>query len=54
MASPFGLVVEGMDVVDKINAEYSGAAAAQHRSRRRAYLEKNFLKLDKITKATIQ
>ncbi len=53
--SPFGLVVEGMDVVDKINAEYGEAPQQPNiEAEGESYIEKNFPKLDKITKATIQ
>ena len=53
--SPFGLVTEGMEVVDKINAEY-GESPQQPtiEAEGEAYLAQNFPKLDKITKATIQ
>ena len=52
--SPFGEVTEGMDVVDKINAEYreqpnQGLIQAQGK----AYLEKGFPRLDKIVSAAI-
>jgi peptidyl-prolyl cis-trans isomerase A (cyclophilin A) len=52
--APFGEVVDGMDVVDKINAEYGeqpdqGAVQAQGK----AYLERNFPRLDKILSAAI-
>ena len=53
--SPFGLVTEGMEVVDKINAEY-GESPQQPtiEAEGEAYLAQNFPKLDKITRATIQ
>lgn len=53
--APFGRVVEGMDVVDKINAEY-GERPAQGRIQMEgnAYLNKEFPKLDYIKKATIE
>lgn len=53
--SPFGLVTEGMDVVEKINAEY-GESPQQPEIEQKgeAYLAASFPKLDKITKATIQ
>jgi peptidyl-prolyl cis-trans isomerase A (cyclophilin A) len=53
--SPFGLVTEGMDVVDKINAEYGENPQQPNiEAEGEAYLSANFPKLDKITKATIQ
>jgi len=53
--APFGRVVEGMDVVDKINAEYreqpnQGLIQTQGN----AYLNKEFPKLDFVRKATIE
>lgn len=52
--SPFGKVVEGMDVVDKINDEYrerpSQALIERHGD---AYLEREFPRLDHVEKATI-
>jgi len=52
--APFGEVTKGMDVVDKINSEYQerpdqGAITNQGK----AYLDKNFPRLDRITSATI-
>ena len=52
--APFGQVVEGMDVVDKINSEYGerpnqGLIQAQGK----AYLDKSFPRLDRIISATI-
>ncbi len=52
--APFGQVVEGMDVVDKINPEYGespnqGLITMQGK----AYLDKNFPRLDKIISASI-
>jgi len=52
--APFGKVIEGMDVVDKINGEYGeapnqGAIEAQGN----AYLKKNFPNLDYIKSAAI-
>jgi len=58
--SPFGKVVEGMDVVDKINSEYgegapSGRGPRQDRiqSEGNAYLKKDFPNLDHIKSASI-
>ncbi len=58
--SPFGKVVEGMDVVDAFNSEYgegapSGRGPDQGRVQKEgnAYLNKEFPKLDFIKKATI-
>jgi peptidyl-prolyl cis-trans isomerase A (cyclophilin A) len=52
--APFGEVVEGMDIVDKINAEY-GETPDQGRiqSEGKAYLDRFYPRLDKIVKATI-
>ena len=52
--APFGEVVEGMDVVDKINSEYGerpdqGAIQSQGD----AYISKNFPNIDKIKSARI-
>jgi peptidyl-prolyl cis-trans isomerase A (cyclophilin A) len=52
--APFGEVIEGMDVVDKINAEYreqpdQGRIQAQGK----AYLDRSFPRLDRITAAVI-
>ena len=50
----FGTVTEGMDVVDKIHAGY-GERPDQGRIAKegKAYLDKNFPQLDRITSATI-
>ena len=58
---PFGKVVEGMDVVDKINGEYgdmpqqggSGPNPARIATEGNAYLKKDFPNLDYINSATI-
>ncbi len=52
--SPFGKVIEGMDVVQKINSEY-GERPQQGMITREgsSYLRKNFPNLDYITKATL-
>lgn len=52
--SPFGLVTEGMETVDKITAEY-GESPQQPEIEQKGepYLQENFPKLDKITKASI-
>jgi len=52
--SPFGKVIEGMDVVDKINAQYGGSPDQGHiQAEGNAYLNANFPKLDGVKKATI-
>ena len=58
--APFGKVVEGMDVVDKINSEYgegapNGRGPAQDRIQfeGNAYLKKDFPNLDYIKSASI-
>jgi peptidyl-prolyl cis-trans isomerase A (cyclophilin A) len=53
--APFGQVVSGMEIVDKINAVY-GEAPDQGRlqAEGNAYLNKEFPKLDYIRKATLQ
>ena len=53
---PFGKVVEGMDVVDKLYKGYGetpSSAQMQIQMEGNAFLEKNFPELDSITKATI-
>ena len=55
--SPFGKIVEGMDVVDKLNGEYGeGLTQLQGRiaSEGNAFLEKNYPNLDGIKKATVE
>lgn len=58
--SPFGKVVEGMDVVDKINGEYgdgapwgSGPDQGRIQSQGNEYLKKDFPNLDYIHSATV-
>jgi peptidyl-prolyl cis-trans isomerase A (cyclophilin A) len=52
--SPFGEVIEGMDNVDKINAEYGETPdQGQITSSGNSYLSAQFPKLDSIRKATI-
>ncbi len=58
--SPFGQVVEGMDVVDKLYSKYGdgppqgrGPNQARIQSEGNAYLEKNFKELDFIKSAQI-
>ncbi len=58
--SPFGKVVDGMDVVDKINGEYGegaprgrGPDQGRIQSEGNAYLKKDFPNLDQINSATI-
>ncbi len=51
---PFGRVVQGMDVVDKINSEYGETPnQGQIQSQGNAYLTAQFPRLDYIKKATI-
>ena len=58
--TPFGLVTDGMDTVDKLYSSYGEGAPEGHGpnqslvgNRGRAYLEKYFPKLDSISNATI-
>ena len=52
--APFGEVVEGMEVVDAISAEYGQQPSqGQIHGRGNAYLEENFPNLDYIIKAEI-
>ena len=53
--APFGQVVSGMDVVDKITSQY-GEKPDQGRMQAEgnAYLTKDFPKLDYVKKATIE
>ena len=59
--APFGQVISGMDVVDKLNAEYGeGAPRGRGPDQSRvqmegnAYLNKDFARLDFVKKATIE
>jgi peptidyl-prolyl cis-trans isomerase A (cyclophilin A) len=58
--APFGKVIQGMDVVDKINGEYgdgppggSGPDQGRIQNEGNAYLKKDFPKLDYVKSATI-
>jgi peptidyl-prolyl cis-trans isomerase A (cyclophilin A) len=59
--SPFGRVVTGMEVVDKLNAEYGegaprgrGPDQSRMQMEGNAYLTKDFGRLDYVKKATIE
>jgi peptidyl-prolyl cis-trans isomerase A (cyclophilin A) len=59
--SPFGRVVTGMEVVDKLNAEYGegaprgrGPDQSRMQMEGNAYLSKDFGRLDYVKKATIE
>jgi len=59
--SPFGRVVTGMEVVDKLNAEYGegaprgrGPDQSRMQMEGNAYLTKDFSRLDYVKKATIE
>jgi peptidyl-prolyl cis-trans isomerase A (cyclophilin A) len=59
--APFGRIVSGMDVVDKLNAEYGegaprgrGPDQGRMQAEGNAYLNKDFGKLDYVKKATIE
>src|SRR3954470_12455851 len=59
--APFGRIVSGMDVVDKLNAEYGEAAPrgrgpdqSRVQMEGNAYLNKDFSRLDFVRKATIE
>jgi peptidyl-prolyl cis-trans isomerase A (cyclophilin A) len=55
--APFGKVISGMDVVDKLHSGYGEGAQQQSErieSQGNAFLTKNFPKLDYIKKATIE
>jgi peptidyl-prolyl cis-trans isomerase A (cyclophilin A) len=52
--APFGEVIEGMDVVDKINPEYREQPQQPLiQAQGKAYLDKNFPRLDRILSATL-
>jgi peptidyl-prolyl cis-trans isomerase A (cyclophilin A) len=52
--APFGQVVQGMDVVNKINSQYGQKPSqAEIQTKGNAYLNKEFAKLDYIKTATI-
>jgi peptidyl-prolyl cis-trans isomerase A (cyclophilin A) len=58
--SPFGKIVEGMDVVDKINGEYGegaprgrGPDQGRIQMQGNTYLKKDFPNLDYIKSATV-
>ena len=54
--SPFGRVVEGMDIVDRINAEYGGKPSNRQTLIERhgnKYLNRRFPNLDYVKKAKI-
>jgi peptidyl-prolyl cis-trans isomerase A (cyclophilin A) len=53
--APFGKIVEGMDVVSKINAEYGEKPnQGQMQQRGNAYLNSDFPRLDFVRKATVE
>jgi peptidyl-prolyl cis-trans isomerase A (cyclophilin A) len=55
--APFGRVVQGMDVVDKLYSQYGEAPSKRQdliQSQGNAYLNKQFPKLDSIKTATIE
>jgi peptidyl-prolyl cis-trans isomerase A (cyclophilin A) len=52
--APFGTITEGMDVVDKLNQEYGERPDQESiQTQGKAYFDKSFPRLDKITAATI-
>src|SRR5262245_45955669 len=59
--APFGKIIEGMDVAEKLNAEYGESAGGGIRAGKQgplfeegnAYLERNFPRLDYIIRATV-
>lgn len=55
--APFGQVVEGMEVVDKLNGEYGEAPSQSQgaiQAEGNAFLAKNFPRLDYIKKASLE
>jgi peptidyl-prolyl cis-trans isomerase A (cyclophilin A) len=59
--APFGKVLSGMDVVDKLNAEYGegaprgrGPDQGRLQSEGNAYLAQSFARMDYVKKATIE
>src|SRR5918994_5578030 len=59
--SPFGRVISGMDVVDKLNAEYGegaprgrGPDQGRVQTEGNAYLQRDFGRLDFVKKATLE
>jgi peptidyl-prolyl cis-trans isomerase A (cyclophilin A) len=53
--APFGVVIEGMDVVDQLNAEYAEAPDQEEISAQgNAYLTANFPRLDYIVTAQVR
>jgi len=53
--APFGRVVQGMEIVEAINAEYGQTASQQKIGEQgNAYLEQNFPNMDYIVEATIE
>ncbi|WP_240928327.1 peptidylprolyl isomerase [Thalassoroseus pseudoceratinae] len=54
--APFGVVVEGMDVVDSLNSQYGGAPSSfqpQIQAEGNEFLDQRFPGLDEVKKATI-
>lgn len=55
--SPFGTVIEGMDVVDSLNSEYGGAPSAEQgqiQKQGNAFLDEKYPNLDHIITARIE
>jgi len=58
---PFGKIVEGMEVADRLNAEYGESAGGGIRGGKQAplfemgnaYLDRNFPRLDRLVRATV-